>query len=478
MKFTKKFFPSPAEARRFYRSGWVVPIAVTSTYADPLEVYKRFLGQGPTAFLDSTRYHPKTATYSFLCFHPFRIFRLVRGGNPLQDLRRLFSKWRGRSWKEFPHFTGGGVGFLSYDLLRESPPGSGKNHSLLEVPKIFLLLMRDLIVFDHRKGWMKIMTNLLPDQDGPFEHAYEAACRRIETVEKKVLAPWSEVPNGHITVRDFRSNLSKDDFGKMVLKAKRYIRAGDIYQANLSQCFSFEMDGSPIRLYERLRTINPSPFSSFLDFGDIKVLSSSPERLIRLRNGVCETRPIAGTKPAGENLLEAKRLSKELLLSEKERAEHLMLLDLERNDLGRVCEYGSVHVDEMMTLEKYSHVIHIVSNVKGKLTPDKDSFDLLQAVFPGGTITGCPKIRCMEIIDELEPCERGLYTGSVGYFDFNGDMDWNIVIRTLIVKGRRAFLQVGAGIVHDSIPVKEYEETLYKAGALLEALGLSHGSKA
>ena len=258
----------------------------------------------------------------------------------------------------------------------------------------------------------------------------------------------------------------------MVLKAKDYIRAGDIYQANLSQQFSFDFKGDLLRLYQRLRTVNPSPFSAFLDLGSLKIVSASPERLIKLTGRHCETRPIAGTRPVGKTLKEDRKLSAELLLNEKERAEHLMLLDLERNDLGRVCEYKSVRVDEMMALERYSHVMHIVSNVVGCLSRDKDRFDLLAAVFPGGTITGCPKIRCMEIIEELEQAARGLYTGSIGYFDFNGDMDWNIVIRTLTLKGKKACLQSGAGIVYDSHPGKEYEETLHKVKVFLEALGI------
>jgi anthranilate/para-aminobenzoate synthase component I len=257
----------------------------------------------------------------------------------------------------------------------------------------------------------------------------------------------------------------------MVRACKDYIAAGDIYQANLSQRFSAGLGGrDPLRLYEVLREVNPSPFAAYGEFGDLTIVSSSPERLVRLRGGVADTRPIAGTRRRGRDIAEDQDLTVELLTNEKERAEHIMLLDLERNDLGRVCSYGTVVVDELMVVEDYSHVIHIVSNVRGELAPGKDGFDLVRATFPGGTITGVPKVRCMEIIDELEPVARGPYTGSLGYFANTGDLDLNIIIRTFAVKDGTAYAQTGAGIVADSDPRREYAETLEKAGALARAL--------
>jgi para-aminobenzoate synthetase component 1 len=251
-------------------------------------------------------------------------------------------------------------------------------------------------------------------------------------------------------------NVTKDEFESMVVRCKEYIAAGDIYQANLSQRLSAPMhNADPLRLYSLLRDINPSPFAAYLDFGDLQLVSSSPERLVRLREGIADTRPIAGTRRKGRDVAEERTLSAELLMNEKERAEHIMLLDLERNDLGRVCEYGTVEVDEMMVVEDYSHVIHIVSNVRGTLARERDCFDLVRAVFPGGTITGVPKVRCMEIIDELEPVSRGPYTGSIGYLSNAGDMDLNIIC---------------AGFVADSVPDQEYFETLQKAEALKKAL--------
>jgi len=264
--------------------------------------------------------------------------------------------------------------------------------------------------------------------------------------------------------QNLTSNLTKDQFKKIVTKAKEYIRSGDIYQANLSQRLEAETNIDSLELYQRLRQINPSPFASYFDLGDFQIVSCSPERLIKLENGIAQTRPIAGTRP-----ISAKE--EDLILNEKERAEHIMLLDLERNDLGKVCNHGSVHVSENMVIERYSHVMHIVSNVVGKLQKNKNWFDLLCAMFPGGTITGCPKVRSMEIIEELEAVKRGIYTGSIGYIDpINNVMDFNIVIRTILMKKNTAYIQVGAGIVADSDPEKEYFETLHKAQAMLEAL--------
>ncbi|MBU0672087.1 MAG: anthranilate synthase component I family protein [Candidatus Margulisbacteria bacterium] len=283
-----------------------------------------------------------------------------------------------------------------------------------------------------------------------------------------------DVGTGFIPVRNIRtttrvvptSNFQKQDFENTVQKAKEYIAAGDIYQVNLSQRLEIEFKGDPLELYQRLSLINPSPFASYFDLGDFQIISSSPERLIKLENGIANTRPIAGTRPSWAK-------EADLILNEKERAEHIMLVDLERNDLGRVCEYNSVLVNEKMVIEHYSHVMHIVSNVTGKLKADKNWFDLLCAMFPGGTITGCPKIRSMEIIEKLEPVKRGIYTGSLGYIDPQTQtMDMNIVIRTIVLKENKAYVQVGAGIVADSDPEQEYLETLHKAQAMLDALAI------
>ena len=345
----------------------------------------------------------------------------------------------------------------------------------------------DLVVaFDHvqNRSWVIVNPGAREQElgfrrPGPGEWAelYDRAAERLAgTIAKLDAASRRSEASGPEAHRADKRvslvpNLSRDSFESMVRRCKEYIAAGDIYQANLSQRFSAAIgDADPLRLYRILRAVNPSPFAAFLDFGDLQMVSSSPERLVRLCEGIADTRPIAGTRRRGADQAETRELSAELLTNEKERAEHIMLLDLERNDLGKVCEYGTVAVDEMMVVEDYSHVIHIVSNVRGSLAPGRDAFDLVRAVFPGGTITGVPKVRCMEIIDELEPVARGPYTGSIGYFSNTGDMDLNIIIRTFVIKDGTAYIQAGAGIVADSDPAREYVETLQKAEALKKAL--------
>ncbi|MBI2447515.1 MAG: anthranilate synthase component I family protein, partial [Candidatus Omnitrophica bacterium] len=352
-------------------------------------------------------------------------------------------------------------------------------------PDINLLFVDTIIAFDHIKGSVKVISNAkgIEDTDKSYDEAVDkiervvARLREGNNLECTGISKYCSCPDvtSGLNLTSIKSNFTEEGFCKIVKKAKEYIASGDIFQANLSQRFSVPCSLDPFILYKALRSINPSPFAAYLDLGDLQIVSSSPERLLKLEGRDVQTRPIAGTRPRGKTDEEDRRLSNELILNEKERAEHIMLVDLERNDLGRVCEYGSVLVDEFLVLEEYSHVFHIVSNVVGKMRHGMDCFDLLRAGFPGGTITGCPKVRCMEIIDELEPVTRNIYTGSIGYLSFNGDMDLNIVIRTLILTKGIGYLQVGAGIVADSDPVREYYETLYKAEALFKAVDIVGG---
>ncbi len=372
---------------------------------------------------------------SYLFWDPVAVFdsRKVKG-NPFAALQKFYEKHKTKN--------GFGIaGYISYEAARhlENLPNGKHDSELAGFPDMYFFVPGKAKVVKEKKV-----------RSGDFS--------RSKTAAKAA------------TTNNLCPSLSRKQFERMVAKAKEYIAAGDIYQANLSQRFSFDFSGDPLHLYARLRQINPSPFSAYLEMGDVTIVSSSPERLIRVRNGICETRPIAGTRPRGKSKREDGRLGRELLLNEKERAEHLMLVDLERNDLGRVCNFKTVKVNEWMTLEKYSHVTHIVSNVRGRLAKNKNTFDVLRAMFPGGTITGCPKIRSMEIIHELEPVNRGIYTGSVGYIKFDGSMDMNIVIRTILCRKNKGFIQVGAGIVHDSVPSREYDETIHKAKAMFEAL--------
>lgn len=433
----------------------------------PWELYRRLASVSPKAFfLDSIRLKSPDQNYSYLGAAPFLELSLQNGKikiageyqgvypekNLFEILRALFKKYKNLALPGHGFFTGGAVGFWGYETARLFDRMHFRPKPAPGTPDLYLAFHRDLLVYDHRASEYRWISKDKKPDLRPFE---KNAGRFQED---------------RFLLKKFRAEIPKARFMAMVRKAKEYIRRGDIYQANLSQRFSFEFQGSALRLYDSLRRINPSPFASFIQIGDLKIISSSPERLIRKTGRFCETRPIAGTRSTQKTGMSPKAIEKELLVNEKERAEHIMLVDLERNDLGRVCDFQSVKVEDFLKIEKYSHVMHLVSKVTGRLQKDKDALDLLRAMFPGGTITGCPKIRCMEIIDELEPVRRGLYTGSIGYLDFAGDMDLNIVIRTLILKGSKGYLQVGAGIVHDSDPEREYEETLQKGEALMQAL--------
>ncbi|MBI3322032.1 MAG: anthranilate synthase component I family protein [Candidatus Omnitrophica bacterium] len=333
--------------------------------------------------------------------------------------------------------------------------------------------MKVVIVVDHlqERAWVLSVV----DPNGPDAVSRRAAVDALqEALERLERGPVDEAAAGAETMGgecwSLEATSTQAEFETMVHRALAYIRAGEIFQANVSHRFTASWAGAPFALYQALRAINPSPFACFLSTGDLAVVSCSPERLVRVQDGRIDTRPIAGTRPRGASPEEDLLQSLDLLLSEKERAEHIMLVDLARNDLGRVCAVGSVRVRELMALEEYSHVLHIVSDLAGELNAGVDAVDVIRAVFPGGTITGCPKVRCMQILRELEPVARGLYTGSLGYLGFDGTMDLNIAIRTMVIQGRRLSFHVGAGIVADSDPEREYRETLAKAAALLGAL--------
>jgi len=482
----KIFLQRKADFLKIAEKGRIAPLVFEEEIGEhtPTSLYARLVRGRPSFLLESAGGSPNLTQYSFLGLDPFLVFKSNGSDNPFIALREILTKL-------VPHplpspqtlpipFWGGAVGFLSYDAGRhiERLPTWAKDD--LKLPESFFIFPRVLICFAHHTGKLYLIINQLIGEDPnrsyreAMERMEEVLCRMSDVAVKSsgglqasksgVWSLESGVQNG------WGSNLSQQEFEDIVRRAKEYIYAGDIFQANLSQRLEMPFTGDPFSLYLRLREINPSPFAAYLDVGDFQIVSSSPERLICLRDGWAETRPIAGTRHRGATTIEDRELSAELLLDQKERAEHIMLVDLERNDLGRVCQWGTVEVSELMVIEKYSHVIHIVSNVRGKLRQNKDQFDLIQAMFPGGTITGCPKVRCMEIIEELEPVRRGPYTGSLGYFGFNGNMDMNILIRTIILKEGIAHIQVGAGIVADSQPTREYYETLSKAEAMLKAL--------
>ncbi len=476
------------QLERFYGQGFVVPVLFKfKSNIEPQSVYQVFGEQKPSVLLESPAALENKVSHqcSYVAWNPLLTLRAQENsveltyrngkkskqkGPALEILRAVITSFKGRKWEEIDFFTGGAVFALSYELAHEFeklPPPSSEGD---RVPDILCSVYDRVIVLDQKNGEVIICQNLWPGAGISFDKAYANAVDEIHSVVKKLGQIPARQVESKIIVDSLKASTTERAFCQMVGRAKEYISAGDIYQANLSQRFDFSFEGDAFGIYERLQKINPSPFAAFADWGDLTIVSSSPERLVRLRGNVCETRPIAGTRPRGNSKREHEKLREDLLLSEKERAEHLMLVDLERNDLGRVSEYGSVRVDEWMTVECYSHVQHIVSNVVGRLKPNHDAFDLLRAMFPGGTITGCPKIRCMEIIHELEKERRGFYTGSLGYIGFDGDMDLNILIRTLVLSAGKGSFRVGAGIVADSKEKAEYQETLDKAAALFEAL--------
>lgn len=468
-------------------------VALPLPEADAFELYRRLARPGRPSFLfESGKGGQAIARWSFLAGAPYltltgkgRSYELRHhdrttrhDGDPWPALAALLRGSRMPRPEGLPPFFGGAVGYLSYDAVRgfESLPDIAVDD--LQTPDLEFAFIDLLAALDHAAGHMLLI--FAPPRERLLgesrDKLYREGCDRLAELEARLSVPcradMAEVRSGGV-----QPGQSPEDYMRRVETVQDYIRAGDIYQANLSHRFSIDLDrtsaafNQALALYRRLRQVNPSPFSGLLAFDERCLVSSSPERLVRLQGRTADTRPIAGTRPRGRDLAEDRRLAEDLLTNSKERAEHLMLLDLERNDLGRVCRYGTVKVDEFMAVERYSHVSHIVSNVTGELRDGLDGFDLLRAVFPGGTITGVPKIRCMEIIESLEPVRRGPYTGSMGYLSWSGDLDFNIIIRTLLLTQGRGYLQVGAGIVADSDPAREYDETLFKAEALFKALG-------
>jgi len=497
--------PAKKDFLKSARAGEITPVYSEIPYQSPHLVYESFIS--PNSFLfESVKGPEKIARYSFIGLDPYLIFKVKDGsmeitykgrkavstGNPLARLKSLVTAYKQKPVDSLPPFQGGAAGLLSYDFVQylEKLPRTTKDD--LKIPDAHFFMIDKLIAFDHvdKKAWIIVCpaardTELgYADIDVDWDERYEEAEQEIQEISVKVserhlLGDSPEAKSVRVsegrrvkaTASALRHGLSKEQYMDIVKRTKEYIAAGDIFQANLSMRVSAEIGNTnPWQLYNILRSINPSPFAGYIDFGDYQIVSSSPERLIKIKDGIIETRPIAGTRPRGRDVKEDERMRAELLLNEKERAEHIMLIDLERNDIGRVCDYGSVHVDELMITEDYSHVIHIVSNVKGTLASGKTCFDAIKAAFPGGTITGVPKVRCMEIIDELEPVSRGPYTGSFGYIGFSGNMDLNIIIRTFVIKERHAYVQAGAGIVADSDPEREYYESIKKAEALIKTL--------
>lgn len=483
--------PRRDEAIALFERGDLLPVyrRLLADLETPVSVYLKLKQAGQPAFLlESVEGGEQVGRYSFLGVNPRVVITvtdgvvtraeggqttttpLAPGSDPLHAIKAELEAVKPIRMPGLPRFIGGAVGFVSYDAVRyfERLPQTAVRE--LDVPDLAFMIPDTLVIFDHAKRTLMVLTNA--HNTGSPEGAYQDAVRRIDQV---VAALGRAVPNVPVLTGAAStppvSNVTQEEFEARVVAAKKYIAAGDAFQIVLSQRLSQTTAASPITIYRALRASNPSPYMFLLDFGSNFVLmGASPEMLVRLEDGIATTRPIAGTRPRGRTEAEDNAYAEELMADPKELAEHVMLVDLGRNDIGRVSEYGSVKVTRMMEVERYSHVMHIVSQVEGRVRPGSDAFDLLRAVFPAGTLSGAPKVRAMEIIEELEGTRRGPYGGAVGYFSYDGSMDTCITIRSLLMLGDRVYLQVGAGLVADSDPTREYEETLNKGKALAEAI--------
>jgi anthranilate synthase component 1 len=482
--------------------GGMVPVyrELPADLETPVSVYLKLRGEGAGFLLESVEKAEQIGRYSFLGVGPRRQIRsrgrqvmivedegertrtLAEGEDPLHVVAEEVARYQPVAPLHhvaagLPRFYGGAVGYLSYDLVRffERLPDTAVDP--LGLPDAHMLLTDTLAVFDHVQHRLLLFANARVPEGADLDAAYDEAMARLDDLEARLGVPLPPVPEPPGQPgREAQANVTRSQYEAAVRAAKEYIAAGDIFQTVLSQRLARPTDADPFAIYRALRRINPSPYMFFLELGGdppVYLIGSSPEVLVRAQDGFAEVRPLAGTRRRGKNEEEDAALEEELLADPKERAEHVMLVDLGRNDLGRVCEYGTVHVPELLATERYSHVMHIVSHVTGRLREDVDAYDLLRATFPAGTVSGAPKVRAMEIIEELEGVRRGPYAGAVGYFGFQGNMDTCIAIRTIVMQGQVAYLQAGAGIVADSDPGREWEETLQKARALGRAIEMA-----
>jgi len=477
-----------SEVRELNKKGNVVPLfkRIAADLDTPVSAYMRLVGRRRDSFLlESIEGGEKLARYSFLGFAPFLVVeahgdkitlkqnrkRTTVKAEPIPFIKELFTYYKPVKVEGLPRFTGGAVGFISYDCIRLIERVPDENPETIGLPDMRFGLFKEIVVFDHLKQEILILVNILHDRGEPgLKAKYDSAVASIEataerltkaTRVRKSAEPKPIQPTAHCT---------KEEFEKMVRRAKMFIKEGDIFQVVLSQRWHIDSNSSSLSVYRRLRRLNPSPYMFLLNFGNNAIVGASPEMLVRVEKGVIETRPIAGTRPRGKTEKEDAAHIRDLLADPKELAEHTMLLDLGRNDIGRVSQPGTVEVKQKMAVEKYSHVIHLVSSVVGKVKRSASNLDGHFACFPAGTVSGAPKIRAMEIIDLLENERRGVYAGSIAYLDFWGNLDSCIAIRTIVKKGKRFYVQAGAGIVADSRPAREFKETESKAQALVEAI--------
>jgi anthranilate synthase component 1 len=488
-KMENTMYPTKDEFIGLAASSNLIPVyqEILADMVTPISVFRN-LGTCPYCFfLESVEGGERWGRYTFMGMDPMFVFRsngthtVIQTvdhreeqtvEDPLRLLENRLGVYKPAQIEGLPRFFGGAVGYVGYETVSFFEPIPDSLPDLMGVPDTWFMIPRMVLIFDNLKHSIKIVANVHVVSEAGLSERYDEAAEGINAIIDELSKPVSMLSRPSEAARsvEIRNRISQDRFESMVSKAKEYIRQGEIIQVVLSQGFEAETSAEPFDVYRALRRINPSPYLFYLQFDGTAILGSSPEVMVRLEGKRVTLRPIAGTRPRGKNEEEDNRLEMELLADPKERAEHVMLVDLARNDVGRVAEYKTVKLTELMVVERYSHVMHIVSNVEGTLRDGFSAFDVLRASFPAGTVSGAPKVRAMEIINELEPFRRGPYAGAVGYFGFDGNMDLAITIRTIVVKDAKAFVQAGAGIVADSIPRKEYEETVHKASALFEAL--------
>jgi|FLYN01.1.fsa_nt_gi anthranilate synthase component 1 len=491
MRTNEYIKPTREEVLRLFERGDLVPVYRTmlADLETPVSVYLKLVQDGSVSFLlESVEGGEHVGRYSFLGVKPKGVITvtdnevtrtlhgetttrlLAPSQDPLHAIKQEFARVKPVRVSGLPRFVGGAVGYLGYDVVRyfERLPETAIRE--LDVPDAAFMLPDTLVIFDHAKHQLIVLANA--HNTGDPDAAYDNAVERIEQLVEAIRQPPRVLPQLNAPLGDeLRSNMTRARYEENVCRAKEYIAAGDAFQVVPSQRFSCQTSASPLAIYRALRMLNPSPYMFLLQFGDdFSLIGASPEMMVRLEDGVATVRPIAGTRPRGASEEEDKRLEVELLADPKERAEHVMLVDLGRNDLGRVCEYGTVKVSRMMYIERYSHVMHIVSQVEGRIRKGMDAFDLIRATFPAGTLTGAPKVRAMEIIEELEGTRRGPYGGAVGYFSFDGSMDTCITIRAVLMQGDTVYVQAGGGVVADSDPAREYEESINKSRAMAAAI--------
>ena len=495
------YSPTADEFLKLAPQGNLIPVArrILADLETPLSAYRKIRGQGESFLFESVEGGEHVGRYSFVGCNPravirqdgqhiqmfengrvtesFVVGRDVKDG--LEVIERVMKKFRAVATPGLPRFTGGAIGFIGYEFIHDVEPSVPRPpQDDLKTPVMYFLIADQILIFDRAQQTITILVNAILDETTSAEDAYENATSEIDRIVALLEQPSEHQPvtlPAEVAPLPFESNLTPEKFQANVLAAKKYIQAGDIIQVVGSQRFSAPVTASPLDIYRATRSTNPSPYMFLLELDGFSLVGASPELHVRCEEGQVEIRPIAGTRRRGKNAAEDLALEKELLADPKERAEHVMLVDLARNDIGRVCDFGSVQVKDLMIIERYSHVMHIVSQVEGKLSATKSPYDLMRATFPAGTLSGAPKIRAMQIISELEQTARGPYGGCVGYFSFNGNLDCCITIRTALVKDGKAFVQAGGGWVNDSTPEAEFQETVNKSMAMRKAIALAEG---